>query len=773
MLSSAGAIRTLTLSAEGGNGGSQLAPSPLFDAEAEGGGGGYVLYTNPGAQSNPTLNTAGGLNGITNSPSLLEFPPNGATRGASGTSAPTTYAAQCAITADVTTTISGTTAAVLAGSTITYTVSSTNAGPNPATNVVQTIQLPAGLTGVTVSSGSYNPANGLVTFGPIASLGSGAAAVTNTVSFAAPTGAPSVTGKAASTSGSTDPGTANNDGSAANANITTPIGGTNQPPVANSVTNAALDNTLAATVLTPSLSATDSDGTIASFTIQSLPANGILAFNGTAVTVGQVVLASQLSQLTFDPNPGYVGSASFTYTATDNAGLTSANTATYTIPVGSTCGPSYAGGGTASAGLYGQYYAGNFSASADPADDDLSYFNGRTPGVSRFDSQLDFATDTWGSIVPPAQGTSTDPNFFSARFRGSISVPTAGLYTFYLSSDDASYLWLDGAALAATPTAASATINNGGLHGSTTVAATVMLSAGSHNVLIFFGEANGSNSLKFEYAGPTGSGIVRQVVPVSVLCASLTNVPPVATNVTNSPAMPSTNGPTMIQSLAGTDQDGTITNYIIATLPPATQGVLSLNGTAVTAGQQITAAQAAQLQFDPVAGFAGDATFTFLAVDNANQQSNAAATYTIPVVAVTTISGIIFEDVNYGGGVGRSLTDATGVSRGGATVELYNASGILVATTTTATTGTVGSYSFGNVATGTYTVRVVNGTVTSSRNTSNVSGLIGVQTFVNGNVNRVGGKRLKSRTPPPTPAARPWPASRPARPRLSPSQRLP
>jgi uncharacterized repeat protein (TIGR01451 family) len=191
VLSSAGAIRTLTLTAEGGNGGSQLALNPLVDPEAEdggGGGGGYVLYTNPGAQSNPTLNTAGGLNGITNSSALLEFLPNGATRGASGTSATTTYAAQCAVTADVTTTISGTTAAVLAGTTVTYTVASTNAGPNPATNVVQTIQLPAGLTGVTVSSGSYNPANGLVTFGPIASLGSGAAAVTNTVSFAAPTG---------------------------------------------------------------------------------------------------------------------------------------------------------------------------------------------------------------------------------------------------------------------------------------------------------------------------------------------------------------------------------------------------------------------------------------------------------------------------------------------------------------------------------------------------------------------------------------------------------
>ncbi|UPL48022.1 Ig-like domain-containing protein [Hymenobacter sublimis] len=104
-------------------------------------------------------------------------------------------------------------------------------------------------------------------------------------------------------------------------------GPSNLPPVANNVT-ATLPTLGYA--LAP-LSGTDQDGSITSFTIETLPANGRLLLGNTAVTAGQVILAANAGNLTFVPNAGYVGTASFTYTATDNAGLRSNLAATYTV----------------------------------------------------------------------------------------------------------------------------------------------------------------------------------------------------------------------------------------------------------------------------------------------------------------------------------------------------------------------------------------------------------------------------------------------------------
>lgn len=119
--------------------------------------------------------------------------------------------------ADIANSVSGPTAAG-PGSQVTYTLTSTNLGPLPATNVVPTLQLPAGLSGVAVSSGSYDAASGLVTF-EAGSLAVGGAPITNTVSFTAPASG-SVTGTVANTATEPDPAPANNI-----ASITTLISG--------------------------------------------------------------------------------------------------------------------------------------------------------------------------------------------------------------------------------------------------------------------------------------------------------------------------------------------------------------------------------------------------------------------------------------------------------------------------------------------------------------------------------------------------------------------
>jgi uncharacterized repeat protein (TIGR01451 family) len=97
----------------------------------------------------------------------------------------------------------------------------------------------------------------------------------------------------------------------------------------------------------------------------------------------------------------------------------------------------------------------------------------------------------------------------------------------------------------------------------------------------------------------------------------LNNLPPTADNVTNNVAPSQTR---TLTGLIGRDRDGTITNYTIATLPPANQGVLFLNGNPVTAGQELTPAELSILEFRAGSNFTG-ATFTYTATDNNDDPS--------------------------------------------------------------------------------------------------------------------------------------------------------
>jgi uncharacterized repeat protein (TIGR01451 family)/fimbrial isopeptide formation D2 family protein len=118
------------------------------------------------------------------------------------------------------------------------------------------------------------------------------------------------------------------------------------------------------------------------------------------------------------------------------------------------------------------------------------------------------------------------------------------------------------------------------------------------------------------------------------------------------------------------------------------------------------------------------------------------------------ISGTVFEDPNYGGGAGRPLGTAGTIVRPGAVVELYDASGNFVATTTTDTNG---KYNF-TVGSGNFQIRVVNRTVTSSRTLTTpapTDPLLPVQTFrTTGTsgaavavVDRVGGEKPENSDP--------------------------
>ncbi|MFN8586645.1 MAG: hypothetical protein U0704_02500 [Candidatus Eisenbacteria bacterium] len=98
---------------------------------------------------------------------------------------------------------------------------------------------------------------------------------------------------------------------------------------------------------------------------------------------------------------------------------------------------------------------------------------------------------------------------------------------------------------------------------------------------------------------------------------------------------------------------------------------------------------------------------------------------TVVTVSAAKISGTVFEDVQYGGGAGRSLAASAGVGRPGARVELYDASGAFLQV---ARTDAAGAYAFDGWPAGDYRVRVVGASVRSSR-TGAVAGLLPVPTF--------------------------------------------
>jgi len=439
----------------------------------------------------------------------------------------------------------------------------------------------------------------------------------------------------------------------------------NAPPVANNVTNAALLSTAPATTLSTGLSATDSDGTIASYTVVSLPsaASGVLALNGAPVTAGQTLTPAQAAQLTFDPAPGFSGNATFTYRATDNLGLVS-NTATYTLPVNA---PPVAVNDTATTDVN---TAVTFSVTGNDTD--------TAPGT------VNVATV---DLDPSAAGIQTS---FTVSGRGTFTVNTSGAVTFtpvsgYSGTASTPYTVQDNQGALSNAATITVTVRP---RATNDTATTLSNQAANINVLgndvgtgltnvVFPTQAAGTVSNGGKTLTVTGQGrydvqadgtvtftpatnfigtataVTYQATDSSgqtaaaTLTVTVTNRPPTANTVT-APGMPTTNAATSIPPLSATDSDGTIASYTVVSLPSAASGVLAVNGVAVTTGQTLTPAQAAQLTFDPALGFSGNATFTYRATDNLGAVSNT-ATYTLPVTPVAvndTASTLSNQNVN-------------------------------------------------------------------------------------------------------------------------------
>jgi hypothetical protein len=130
-------------------------------------------------------------------------------------------------------------------------------------------------------------------------------------------------------------------------------------------------------------------------------------------------------------------------------------------------------------------------------------------------STVSFAGNVLGTFSMPDIQTGTDTSFhwfpfgnvgFGADFLANISVPNTGAYTFSLTSDDASYLFIDGNLI----------VNDGGDHPPFTLTGSPTLTAGIHSVDVRYRE-NGVGLSGVDLRLPDGVSYIIVPEPTSIV----------------------------------------------------------------------------------------------------------------------------------------------------------------------------------------------------------------------------------------------------------------
>ncbi len=245
---------------------------------------------------------------------------------------------------DLLTTITGPASAV-AGDLLTLNVTTTNNGPSPAANAVQTVQLGPGLTNVYVSNGgvynatgatqtivsngvSYSVPAGAVVFPTLASLAAGQT-VANTISFAMPnatvTPTASVTPNTASSATTAGDTNTNNNAATASVTVLTPQTGTANAytTISTSAATTTVGTPVTLTVTTGNNGPAAATGVTQ--TVQLMPGftTSTIQVNGTTGTISGNAIIFGTGGPTYDTTTGLVTFPTLTNGANGSASGTS------------------------------------------------------------------------------------------------------------------------------------------------------------------------------------------------------------------------------------------------------------------------------------------------------------------------------------------------------------------------------------------------------------------------------------------------------------------
>jgi Ca2+-binding RTX toxin-like protein len=337
---------------------------------------------------------------------------------------------------------------------------------------------------------------------------------------------------------------------------------TNIPPVVNNISLTPIRNDVQQ-VTVPPLEGEDVDGEIVSYSFVRLSANGQLLVGGEPVTQDEVLTPEEASQLTYQPNSGFVGTSTFSYVATDDQGAISLTPALLSIPV----------------------------------------TPGNQPPVTDSRVSLAISNNISEAEIPELNGTDSD---------GEV----VGFQITQLPNDDTGRLVFDGDEIT----------NLNQLPESLTLEQAESLRFNPNDE--FIGNA------VFQYAAVDDEGAVDSSPgTITLPIVPPTNIPPQAQNVTFLRMISREEQQVQLLPLQAVDVDGTIESFSLTTLP--TGNLFLGEGTAVTnldQVQDLSPSAAAELLYTPDPDFP-DAidTFEFTATDNEGAMAAFPASYIIPI----------------------------------------------------------------------------------------------------------------------------------------------
>ncbi|MBS0437260.1 MAG: tandem-95 repeat protein, partial [Proteobacteria bacterium] len=417
-----------------------------------------------------------------------------------------------------------------------------------------------------------------------------------------------------------------NAGATSTANLVITVTGTNDAPVANADTAAATEDN-AVTITPAALLGNDTDidnGTTLSITSVQGAVNGSVALVG-----GNVV---------FTPAANFNGPASFTYTVSDGNGGTS--TAAVTVNVAAVNDAPVAQAAAFTVAEDAAVVNGVVTATDVDAGSTLSFaLNGAAPAGLTFNADGSYSFNpgnaAYQSLGVGQQTVITVPYTVTDN-AGATS--TANLVITVTGTNDAPVANADTVAAtednAVTITPAALLGNDTDIDNGTTLSITSVQGAVNGSValvggnVVFTPAANYNGPASFTYTVSDGNG-GTSTATVTVNVAAV-NDAPVASSSTITVAEESVNTP--LGLAAPTDVDGNALTITVTGLP--TVGTVTLaDGTPVTNGQVLTAAQLTGLQFDAPADLAAATTTSFsYSVNDGTTTVNAGTTINVTPV---------------------------------------------------------------------------------------------------------------------------------------------